>query len=93
MGDRAKILTSGIPSRVASLLTEGPYDPAKILGRARNLRREAAATSIPGLRAFCLAEAIRWEEAVQRSFETPAVTDDDTMRSGPFRRTARSLAS
>jgi hypothetical protein len=89
MSDWAGTLTLGSPSRVAPPSTESLYDPVRLLGRAQALRREAAATSIPGLRASCLVEAIRWEEAVQRSFETPAVTDGVSMRSGTFKPTAR----
>jgi hypothetical protein len=75
MSDWANILTLGSSSQVAPPSMESLYDPVRLLGRAQEWRREAATTSIPGMRAFCLDEAIRWEEAVQRSFETPAVTD------------------
>ncbi len=53
------------------------YDPVRLLARSKLWHVEAAVAALPSMREFCLSEAARCEQMVQRSFQTPVLADMD----------------
>jgi hypothetical protein len=51
------------------------YDPVRVLARSKLWHAEAAVAALPSMRDFCLSEAARCEQMVQRSFQTPVLAD------------------
>jgi DICT domain-containing protein len=57
------------------------YDTSHLLAQAAQWRLKASAAEQPSVRAWCLAEARRYEQIVQRSLEVPVLADGDTQDS------------
>jgi hypothetical protein len=51
------------------------YDLNRIVDRAREWRRQAEASTIPEMRAFCFEEARRCEAIVEQSLLTPPLVE------------------
>jgi hypothetical protein len=58
-------------------MSRNTYDPFRVLARSKLWHVEAAITALPSMREFCLSEAARCEQMVQRSFQTPVLADMD----------------
>ncbi len=54
------------------------YDLERIVARVEEWQVQAAAATIPEMRAFCLEEAHRCEKIVERSLLTPPVASNDS---------------
>jgi hypothetical protein len=63
------------PAAQHRVMNRSSYDPIELLARSRLWRVEAAAAPFPSMRAFCLSEADRCEQMVQRSFHTPILME------------------
>jgi len=57
---------------------ENLYDTSHLLALAAQWRLKASAAEQPSVRAWCLAEAGRYEQIVRRSLEVPVFADADT---------------
>ena len=53
------------------------YDPVRVLARSKLWHVEAAVAALPSIREFCLSEAARCEQMVERSLQTPVLADTD----------------
>jgi DICT domain-containing protein len=60
---------------------ESLYDTSHLLAQATQWRLKAVAAEHPGLRAWYLQEARRYEQIVQRSLEVPMFDDRDARNS------------
>jgi hypothetical protein len=56
------------------------YDTSHLLAQAAQWRMKAAAAVHPSIRAWCLQEAQRYEQIVQRSLEVPMFADGDARK-------------
>jgi DICT domain-containing protein len=59
---------------------ESLYDTSHLLAQAAQWRLKATAAKHPGLRAWYLQEARRYEQIVQRSLEVPMFAEGDACK-------------